>query len=45
MILDLAQCSTCQLPLTVLLWMSVALAGVCGVVAVVLLLKLCLGKF
>lgn len=29
MLLDLAQCSTCQLPLTILLWLATIIAGAC----------------
>jgi len=45
MFLDLAQCSTCQLPLTVLLWLAAIAAGACCVAIVVLLFKMAFEKF
>ena len=45
MILDLAQCSTCQLPLTILLWFATIAAGACCVAMVVLLFKMAFEKF
>lgn len=45
MFLDLTQCSTCQLPLTILLWLATIVAGACCVAIVVLLFKMAFEKF
>nr|DAJ72941.1 MAG TPA: hypothetical protein [Caudoviricetes sp.] len=45
MFLDLAQCSTCQLPLTVLLWLA-AIAARSGCDAIIVLMyKMVFGKY
>lgn len=45
MILDLAQCSTCQLPLTVLLWLAAIAAGACCAAIIVLMFKMVFEKY
>lgn len=45
MFLDLAQCSTCQLPLTVLLWLAAIAAGACCAAIIVLMYKMAFEKF
>ena len=45
MILDLAQCSTCQLPLTIILWLATVIAGACCIAVVVLLFRMAFGKY
>lgn len=45
MILDLAQCSTCQLPLTIILWLSTIIAGACCIAVVVLLFRMAFEKY
>lgn len=45
MFLDLAQCSTCQLPLTIILWLSVIIAGACCVAVIGMLLKMAFEKY
>lgn len=40
MFLDLAQCSTRQLPLTILLWLATIAAGACCAAIIVLLYKM-----
>ena len=48
MFLDLAQCSTCQLPLTVLLWLATIAtiaAGACCAAIIVLMFKMVFGKY
>lgn len=45
MFLDLAQCSTCQLPLTILLWLATIAAGACCAAIIVLMYKMVFEKY